>query len=143
MSLTASFAGFLASPPETRITETGRTLTRFRVGVNDQFRDATGEFKDRPTIWVNCQVWGNLAEAIRDAYFPTGAAVVCTGEWRQNDWTDKATGESRSTRFVEVEHLGADLAVRRKSQPAAPVAQPAAQPAADTAATDSEEVNPL
>lgn len=82
MSLTASFAGFLAAPPETRITETGRTLTRFRVGVNDQFRDATGEFKDRPTIWVNCQAWGNLAEAIRDAYFPTGAAVVCTGEWR-------------------------------------------------------------
>ena len=68
--------------------------------------------------------------------------MVCTGEWRQNDWTDKATGESRSTRFVEVEHLGADLAVRRKSQPAAPVAQPAADPAADTAATDSE-VNPL
>lgn len=113
MSLTASFAGFLAASPETRITETGRTLTRFRVGVNDQFRDATGEFKDRPTVWVNCQAWGNLAEAIRDACFPTGTAVVCTGEWRQNDWTDQSTGEKRSTRFVEVEHLGADLAVRR------------------------------
>lgn len=143
MSLTASFAGFLAAPPETRITDNGYTLTRFRVGVNDQFRDGNGEFKDRPTVWVNCQAWGNLAEAIRDASFPTGTAVVCTGEWRQNDWTDQSTGEKRSTRFVEVEHLGADLAVRRKSQPAAaPVAQPAAQPATDSAATE-EEVNPL
>lgn len=140
MSLTASFAGFLAAPPETRLTETGRTLTRFRVGVNDQFRDATGEFKDRPTIWVNCQAWGNLAEAIRDAHFPTGTAVVCTGEWRQNDWTDKATGEARSTRFVEVEHLGADLAVRRKSQPAAPAA---AQPVTPETPAAEDEVNPL
>lgn len=143
MTFSASFGGFLAAPPETRATENGHLLTRFRVGISDKFRDATGTFVELPTIWVNCQAWRGAAEAIRDANFPTGAAVIIIGQWRQNEWVDQATGEKRSTRFVEVEHIGPDLTVRRKSQPAAPVAQPAAQPAADTAATDSEEVNPL
>lgn len=143
MTFSASFGGFLAAPPETRPTENGHLLTRFRVGISDKFRDATGTFVELPTIWVNCQAWRGAAEAIRDANFPTGAAVIIIGQWRQNEWVDQATGEKRSTRFVEVEHIGPDLTVRRKSQTAAPVAQPAAQPAADTAATDSEEVNPL
>lgn len=138
MSLTASFAGFLAAPPETRITESGKPLTRFRVGVSDSFRDATGQFIERPTIWVNCQAWNDTAEAIRAADFATGSAVVIIGQWRQSDWTDKATGEARSTRFVDVSNMGPDITIRKKSQ------KPAAGAAADPAAEAAEnEVNPL
>lgn len=133
MTFSASFGGFLAAPPETRTTENGHTLTRFRVGISDKFRDATGTFVELPTIWVNCQAWRSAAEAIRDANFPTGAAVVVIGQWRQTEWVDQ-NGEKRSTRFVEVEHIGPDLTVRRKNQPAA----------AGAAAPETEdEVNPL
>ena len=141
MSLSASFSGFLAAAPETRITESGTPLTRFRVGVSDSFRDATGAFIERPTVWVNCQAWRGVAEAIRDANFPTGSPVVIIGQWRQNDWTDKATGEARSTRFVEVEHIGLDITVRRKSQQ--PAAGAAAQPVAPETPAAEDEVNPL
>lgn len=141
MSFSASFAGFLAAPPETRITENGHPLTRFRVGISDKFRDATGSFIDLPTIWVNCQAWRGAAEAIRDANFTTGSPVVVIGHWRQSDWTDKATGESRSTRFVEVEHIGLDITIRKKGQ------NPADGSAAPVAATETPaaegEVNPL
>ena len=140
MSLTASFSGFLAAAPETRITESGKPLTRFRVGVSDSFRDATGKFIERPTVWVNCQAWNDTAEAIRDANFTTGAAVVIIGHWRQSDWTDKTTGEARSTRFVDVSHMGPDITIRKKGQK--PAAGAAADPAAGAAATDSE-VDPL
>lgn len=132
MSFSASFSGFLAAPPETRTTENGHTLTRFRVGISDKFRDATGTFVELPTIWVNCQAWRAAAEAIRDANFPTGAAVVVIGQWRQTEWVDQ-NGEKRSTRFVEVEHIGPDLTVRRKNQPAAAPAAPETE----------DEVNPL
>lgn len=141
MSFSASFSGFLAAAPETRVTENGTTLTRFRVGVSDSFRDATGAFIDRPTVWVNCQAWRGAAEAIRDANFPTGSPVVIIGQWRQNDWTDKATGEARSTRFVEVEHIGRDITVRRKSQQ--PAAGAAVQPVAPETPAAEDEVNPL
>lgn len=140
MTFSASFGGFLAAPPETRTTENGHLLTRFRVGISDKFRDATGTFVDLPTIWVNCQAWRGAAEAIRDANFPTGAAVVIIGQWRQTEWVDQTTGEKRSTRFVEVEHIGPDLTIRRNSQPAAGAA---AQPAAPETPAAEDEVNPL
>lgn len=141
MSFSASFSGFLAAEPETRTTENGHLLTRFRVGISDKFRDATGTFVELPTIWVNCQAWRGAAEAIRDANFSTGAAVVVIGQWRQTEWVDQATGEKRSMRFVEVEHIGPDLTVRRKNPTAA--AGAAAPPAAtETPATEGE-VNPL
>lgn len=140
MSLSASFSGFLAAAPETRITESGKPLTRFRVGVSDTFRDATGKFVERPTVWVNCQAWNDTAEAIRDANFTTGSAVVVIGQWRQSDWADKTTGEARSTRFVDVSNMGPDITIRKKGQK--PAAGAAAQPAA-TAAAAEDEVNPL
>ena len=141
MSLTASFSGFLAAAPETRITESGKPLTRFRVGVSDSFRDATGKFIERPTVWVNCQAWNDTAEAIRNANFATGSAVVIIGEWRQSDWTDKTTGEARSTRFVDVSNMGPDITIRKKSQK--PAAGAAAQPAAPETPAAEDEVNPL
>lgn len=142
MSLTASFSGFLAAAPETRITESGKPLTRFRVGVSDTFRDGSGQFVERPTIWVNCQAWNDTAKAIRDADFTTGAAVVVIGQWRQSEWVDQSTGEKRSTRFVDVSNMGPDITIRKKGQnPADGSAAP--PPAATETPAGEGEVNPL
>lgn len=111
----ATLVGNLVAAPEVKRTEGGTSYTRFRVAVNDRFRDASGEWKDHEPIFWTCEAWKDAAEIIA-AQFKTGSPVIVNGTFRSQSW-ETAEGEKRSRTFVRVEAMGPNtlLAQRRRS----------------------------
>ncbi|WP_223286260.1 single-stranded DNA-binding protein [Kocuria atrinae] len=135
----ASFAGFLGSEPTVRHTNSGRTVTRLRVGVTSEYRDSAGEIRQRDTLWITCEAWGDFAERLGE--LSKGDPFVGIGEWRQSNWEDEQ-GKERSSRFVYLTGGGLNLAFGRSS---AQDNTEADEEETDSpgSSTDDEQENPL
>ena len=67
-----AFQGRRAADPELRTTQTGTTVTSFRMAVDRDMVDANGR---RPTDWLTFTAWGKTAEFV-SKYFRKGSAAV-------------------------------------------------------------------
>ncbi len=72
--------GNLGRDPETRFTPTGKQVTQFSVAVNDRWRSAEGELKER-TEWFNMEAWGRQGEICQE-YLKKGSLVFIEGRLR-------------------------------------------------------------
>lgn len=79
--------GHLGRDAEMRYTPQGSTVTQFSLAVTRQWKQGGQEMKE--TIWVNCSVWGKLAEAC--AHLQKGQQVLVKGYLKP----DAATGSPR------------------------------------------------
>lgn len=86
-------------------------LTKFSVGVSNEWTDrATGE-KKGTTTWFNVTAWGALAD-IAAKYVKKGNQVMVIGEvsvraYMGNDGTPKASLDLKVTRLVLLSNKGA------------------------------------
>lgn len=101
-------SGNVVADPDFRVTQSGTALCNFRVAVNRRFKDnKTGEWKD-DTAWVSVDVWREAAERLRDR-LKKGSPVHIEGRLKTDEWTDKQSGQKRSTLKVvarRVQFLG-------------------------------------
>lgn len=106
---TATITGNLTNDPELRFTTGGTSVVNFTVASTDRVYDrSTGEWKDGPTLFMNCFAWKNSgAENIAES-LTKGAAVMVIGKLRQRSYTTK-DGEKRSVIELEVEEIGPSL----------------------------------
>ena len=110
-------AGTLGKDAEMRSMPDGTPIASFSV--------ADSQGREKPTIWWNCQIFGNRAKSLQP-YLVKGASVTVSGTVTEREWTDK-DGQKRKSMDVRVNDLA--LQGGRKDQAAAPAKQ-AAKPVA-------------
>ena len=70
--------GNLTKDPETRSTQTGKTVTSFSVATNENYVDAQGD-KQQKTEFHNVVAWGKQGEAIAK-YLGKGRKILLEGK---------------------------------------------------------------
>lgn len=89
MTNVAILVGNLVRDPEMRYLKDGKSVTSFRLAVNEGF----GERKS--VIYLDCQAWGQIGESLADKG-RKGNRVMVEGRITINKWEDKE-GNKRET----------------------------------------------
>lgn len=100
--------GNLAEDPEVRSTHTGREVTTLVVLENRRRKDAEGEWQDDEPNRHRVQVWGAQGRHAA-ASLSRGDRVIVLGRVGTSRWTDKDTGQERTSQYVTAEHIGPSL----------------------------------
>lgn len=70
-----TIAGNVGKDAQLRRTQGGDSILAFSIAV-DQGKDKSGN--KRPSVWVNCSIWGKRAESLQ-AYIKKGTKMVVSG----------------------------------------------------------------
>lgn len=117
---TVTISGNLTRNAELRTTQGGMEILGFSVAVNDRWKNAAGEWEDRPNF-IDCTMFGKRAAAI-EPYMTRGSKVAVLGKLRWSQW--EKDGEKRSKVEVIVDEVEF-MSGRRENGNAAPAAAPA------------------
>lgn len=104
MSINKVFlSGNLTRNPELRQTQSGNTVMKFGIAVNERRKNAkTGEYEDHPNFF-NLNMFGKRAEAVYNL-LSKGMKVAVEGKLRYSSWeTDQ--GEKRNAVDVLVDEI--------------------------------------
>jgi single-strand DNA-binding protein len=102
--------GNLTSDPETRFTQSGKTIASFSIAYNNVFYQ--GEEKKEVVSFFNCEAWGKIGENIAK-FFHKGDKIAITGNLKQDRWEDQ-DGKSRSV--VKINVTGFDFMTSGKKK---------------------------
>ncbi len=103
-----TLVGFVAQDPAIRNTQTGKLLTKVRVGVAPRYRDnATGEWRDSEVSYYNVSCWSRLADHVR-ASLHKGDPVIVKGRLRIRTFEDQ-NGQMRTAIEITADTVGHDL----------------------------------
>lgn len=112
--------GNLTSNPELRQTQSGKSVVKFTIAVNNG-KDADG--KDRPADFITCQAWKKRGETI-GKYFKKGSPICVTGALKTDKYTDKnhedVTHYNSYILVNEFEFIGKKSDVGQQTTQAAP-----------------------
>lgn len=120
-----NISGNLTRDPELRQTQSGMSVLRFGVAVNDRVKNQqTGEWEDRPNF-VDCIVFGQRAQSLSQ-YLSKGSKVAIEGKLRWSQW--EKDGQKRSKIEVVVDEIEF-MSSRQGASPAPSAGRPAPAPA--------------
>jgi single-strand DNA-binding protein len=121
-----TISGHLTRDPELRSTQGGTSICSLRIAHNERFKDAAGEWADRPQ-YFDVTVWSGLGEWIAKNV-GQGDKVVVAGRLRWREWDAPNDGGKRQAVDITADSV---VPVKRgqASSPAADEA-PATQEAA-------------
>lgn len=98
-----TLVGNITADPEQR-----GDVASFTIAHNTRRRDRNGQSMDGDSIFMRCAAFGDLANNILQTCHK-GMRVVATGYVKNNSWTDKNTGQQRSSLEMIVTDLGVSL----------------------------------
>ena len=119
-------AGHLAADPEMRVTQTGKKVTTFRVGVKTRHKNADD------TIWYRVTVWDEQFSQMMP-YLKKGSAILVCGELRKPELFNDREGRPQ----ISLEITARDLQFSPFGKPGGSEAKPAAAQSAPSAAPNS------
>lgn len=99
--------GHLGRNPETRTTNSGKTLCSFTVATSQKWKDDHGQPQER-TEWHQVVVFNSAAAAFAERYLRKGSKVYVEGQLQTRKWTDQS-GVERSTTEVVVPAFGGEV----------------------------------
>lgn len=122
--------GNLTRDPEVRSTQSGMSIMRLGVAVNDRRKNnQTGEWEDVPNF-IDCVMFGTRAENV-SRYLRKGSKVAIEGKLRWSSWEDKQGGKRSKIEVVvdDLEFMSRDGGDGKQPAPAnaAPAADAYAQ----------------
>ena len=85
--------GRLAKDPETRMTQTGKSVVTFTVAVDRGYGD------NKKTIFYDCVVWNRDGEFVAE-HFHKGDGIIVTGTMDYRDWQDKDGNKRRAWELI-------------------------------------------
>ena len=88
--------GRLAKDPELRRTQSGVSVTSFRIACDRDFKSQSGE---KETDWIDVVAWRSTAEFV-SKYFTKGRMAIVEGRLQIRDWTDKEGNKRVATEVV-------------------------------------------
>ena len=89
--------GNLGRDPESRQTQSGRTIAKFSLATSDRWTDREGNRQER-TEWHNVKAWGSLGEQC-ERFLRAGSKVYVEGRLGSREMTDQH-GQTR--RFWDI-----------------------------------------
>lgn len=113
--------GNLTRDPELKTLPGGTSVCRISVAVNESWKDKDGA-KRESTAYVDCDFFGKTAEVIA-RFFERGRPILVEGKLKQDNWTDKQSGEKRSKLGVlgeQFSFIGGDGKPAAGGEPRAP-----------------------
>lgn len=96
--------GRLTQDPEVRATPGGTAVAGFSVAINRKYRKAETEEIVEAVTFVAVRAFGKHAEH-SGQYLHKGRQVLIDGELRQDEWTDKVSGEKRQRLYVVAQRI--------------------------------------
>ena len=124
--------GNLTGDPEHGAGESGNEYARFTVAVNDRrLNETTNRWEDAGTVFHRVVVFNQQARHVADS-LRKGDSVIVAGDLRFGTYTDKESGQTRETRDIVADNVGASLKYAGAIVDRAPKAN---GPAADKSAT--------
>jgi single-strand DNA-binding protein len=94
--------GRLVADPQLSHTNSGTPFTRFRIAVNNPYRDRNGNWQDE-TLFIDVVLWGDAADRAVSR-FNKGTRVLVEGKLRQSNW-ETEEGERRSRIEVRADRV--------------------------------------
>jgi len=107
-------SGRLVAPAQLSHTQSGVSFVRFRIAVNNPYRDKDGNWQER-TAFVNVVLWGERANRLVEK-LDKGAGVYVEGELVQRDWEDE-NGNKRSTLEVRANRVALFRSSKKAEEP--------------------------
>jgi single-strand DNA-binding protein len=103
-----TIVGNLTRDPELRFTPQGVSWVTFTVASTPRTYDqASGQFKDGETVFMDCSAWRQMADNIAET-LTRGMRVVVNGRLTSRSY-ETAEGEKRTRLQVQVEEVGPSL----------------------------------
>ncbi len=98
--------GNLGADPEARSTQSGSTVTNFRIATSEKWTSKDGQAQER-TEWHRIVTFGRLADHCRD-YLSKGRQVYVEGRIQTNAWEDREGNKRYTTEIIAqtVQFLG-------------------------------------
>lgn len=87
--------GRLTRDPECRTAQSGTAVATFGIANNERRKDASGQWVDGPTLFVDVVAFGWCAKYAERA-LRKGMEVYLLGRLQLDQWDDKQTGQRRS-----------------------------------------------
>ena len=84
----------LTRDPEVKFTTGNKAVANLGLAVNERWTDASGERKESVSF-IDAEAWGKTAENI-GKFFAKGRRILIEGRLKQDQWTDKESGQKRS-----------------------------------------------
>ncbi|MFH8251502.1 single-stranded DNA-binding protein [Microbacterium sp. B2969] len=101
--------GNLTGDPEHGTSEGGNDYARFTVAVNDRrLNETTNRWEDAGTVFHRVVVFSQQSRHVADS-LRKGDSVIVAGDLRFGTYVDKETGQTRETRDVVADNVGASL----------------------------------
>jgi single-strand DNA-binding protein len=136
------FIGRLGKDPEVRYLPNGDAVCNFSLASGESWKDKTTGEKVERTEWVNCAIFGKLAE-IAGQYLTKGKQCYVSGKMQTRKWQDK-TGADRYTTEIKVDQLqllgSKDEHARAPLPPAATASAPRPAPTGNSFDDMSDDV---
>lgn len=99
--------GRIVNPPKRRVTESGVSVTSFRVASTARRRDReTQEWVDGDSLFLNVSCWRQLADNVARSLVQ-GDPIVVTGRIFTRDYEHE--GQKRSSFDLDASAIGPDL----------------------------------
>lgn len=97
-------SGNLTYDPELKATQSGTSILRFGMAVNDRRKNQqTGNYEDYPNF-IDLVIFGARADAL-SRILVKGMKVAVEGKLSYSSWQDQTTGQKRSKLEVVVDEL--------------------------------------
>ena len=93
-----NFIGRLGKDPDVRYMTSGEAVASFSIAVGSHWKNKGGD-KQESTEWVNCSVFGKLAE-ICGEYLHKGSQVFVSGRQKTDKYTAKDGTDKYSTKII-------------------------------------------
>lgn len=101
--------GNLTGDPEHGTGESGTDYARFTVAVNDRrLNETTQRWEDAGTVFHRVVVFNQQARHVADS-LRKGDSVLVAGDLRFGTYVDKDSGQTRETRDIVADNVGASL----------------------------------
>lgn len=91
--------GNVGKDPEIRYTQAGEPIASISLATSEKWTAKDGQKQER-TEWHRCEVFGKVAQVVRD-YVHKGDPLHVEGSIRYEEWTDK-DGQKRNTTKIRV-----------------------------------------
>jgi single-strand DNA-binding protein len=92
--------GRLVADPELRTTNSGVSVANWRIAVDRNYKDASGE---RGTDFIRCTAWRGTADFVTK-WFHKGSMILLEGSLQNSEFTDK-DGNNRTVAQVVVDNV--------------------------------------
>ncbi|WP_417564152.1 single-stranded DNA-binding protein [Microbacterium sp.] len=101
--------GNLTGDPEYGAGESGNEYARFNIAVNDRrLNQSTGQWEDAGTVFHRVVVFNQQSQHVAHSLHK-GDSVIVAGDLRFGTYVDEKTGQTRETRDIVADNIGASL----------------------------------